>query len=225
MVQKLFDLHLSIQLIEWNEFKFSPLFVKIQFWNPYRIYIRWNDHVRILTHFQRNEVCVKSIYYLSFPCSEGIPSGKTEIQMFKIIRDSHFRGNDNPVIITFYTVSMPLAKKMIIIRVFQQFGIKMNNSPLADKRMKLKRWFETQKEVEENTCPSEGYLSRFIGMKNIKELDSKNIDKILTCLPDRQAEWQLELSPLLGKSMKGVPLERDELHLKKNKIINRKIKL
>jgi hypothetical protein len=30
--------------------------------------------------------------------------------MFKIIRDSHFRGNDNPVIITFYTVSIPSGK-------------------------------------------------------------------------------------------------------------------
>ena len=98
---------------------------------------------------------------------------------------------------------MPLAKKMIIIWVFQQFGIKMNSSPLADKQMKLKRWFETQKEVEKNTCPSEGNLSRFDGMKNIKELDSKNIDKILT-------EWQLKLSPLLSKSIKRVPFEWDE---------------
>jgi len=38
---------------------------------------------------------------------------KTEIQMFKIKKDSHFRGNDIPVIITLYTDSMPLAKEMI----------------------------------------------------------------------------------------------------------------
>ena len=33
-------------------------------------------------------------------------SVKTEIQMLKIVRDSHFRGNDNPVIIALYTGSM-----------------------------------------------------------------------------------------------------------------------
>ena len=42
-------------------------------------------------------------------------SVKTEIQMLIILRDSHFRGNDDPVIISFYTVSMPSAKEMIIM--------------------------------------------------------------------------------------------------------------
>ncbi|MCH7770404.1 MAG: hypothetical protein IIA49_05220 [Bacteroidetes bacterium] len=46
--------------------------------------------------------------------------------------------------------------------------------------MKLKRWFGTQREVEANIFHSKGNLSRFIGMKNINEPDSKNIDKILT---------------------------------------------
>jgi len=71
----------------------------------------------LFTHFRRNGSCVKSIYFLSFPCSEGIPSGKMEIQMFNIVRDSHFRGNDNPIIITFHTVSMLSAKGMIKTRV------------------------------------------------------------------------------------------------------------
>ncbi len=32
---------------------------------------------------------------------------KTGIQMFENVKDSHFRGNDNPVIIPFYTISIP----------------------------------------------------------------------------------------------------------------------
>ncbi len=32
---------------------------------------------------------------------------KSGIQMFDYVRDSHLRGNDNPVIITFYTGSIP----------------------------------------------------------------------------------------------------------------------
>ena len=52
----------------------------------------------------------------------------------------------------------------------------------------MKCWFEAQKEVGSNICHSEGNLSRFIGMKNINKLDSKNIDKIFAFLPDRQCE-------------------------------------
>jgi len=50
---------------------------------------------------------------------------KTEIQMFKIIKDSHFRGNDIPVNITLYTVSMPFAKKMIMMQVLSDKNKRM----------------------------------------------------------------------------------------------------
>ena len=38
-----------------------------------------------------------------------LPDRQAEIQMFENIEDSYFRGNDNPVNIPFYTVSIPLA--------------------------------------------------------------------------------------------------------------------
>ena len=76
--------------------------------------------------------------------------------------------------------------------------------------MKLQRWFETQNELEANISHSGENLSRFIGMKNRNKQDLKNIDKIHTCLPDRQAERQLELSSLAIQFIKRA-----------NKIINR----
>jgi hypothetical protein len=60
-------------------------------------------------------LCKKHLFF--------VISVKTEIQMFKIVRDSHFRGNDNAVIITFYKVSMPLVKGMIIKQVLHRGGL------------------------------------------------------------------------------------------------------
>ncbi len=39
-------------------------------------------------------------------------------------------------------------------------------------------------------------------MNNISKLDSKIIDRILTCLPDRQAEWQKQLCSLSVSSIR-----------------------
>ena len=50
---------------------------------------------------RRNWGCLKSVVCVSFPCYQGIPSGKTEIKMFKNIKETLFRENDMSIIIIF----------------------------------------------------------------------------------------------------------------------------